>query len=372
MFTVILKVTNGCNLACSYCSLGEKKNFKYVESQPLTQYLCFACEMAILKGELVLNIIFHGGEPTLISPATYKSAIEEVKRKYTDLDIRLSMQSNGLIITDEMMDFLMEYDVHMGISIDGSMCIHDLERRTTNGEPTYEKIVENINQMRRKGIQVSCLMVLTQNAIGKDYEYLHYFADNHIYLKINPLLNYGEAAIHPELSLRPGEYAKYLIGLFEYIIHEDVDVSIAPVDNILQAILCNQRICECTFCPTCNRNFLCIDYKGDVYPCGKFSDMDKFLLGNANENAIECLDKSLIQSLEDRRTKTMPLKCTSCKYVKLCNAGCTAEAVIDGCFENVPVLCEDYKILFDYFHKDGLRLLKTELQRQRMLLEADL
>lgn len=371
MFTVIIKVTNGCNLACSYCSLGEKKDFKYVNRQSLLQYLCFACDVAILKNETDVNIIFHGGEPTLITPDIYKGAIDVIRKKYLDLNIRFSMQSNGFIITDEMIEFLLEYDVHMGISMDGALQIHDLERKAANGAPTYEKVVANINRLQEKGVQVACLMVLTHNAIGKGYEYIDYFAKNNIHLKINPLLNYGEASIHPELSLQPGEYAAYLIGLFEYIICHDIEVSLAPIDNILQAILGDQRICECTFHPLCNQNFLCIDYKGDVYPCGKFSDMNKFKLGNVREGVNGCIDKDRMQSLVGRRTDHMPLQCMSCKYLHLCNAGCSAEAVIEGLFESVPVLCEDYKILFDYFHRDGLILLKKELQRQRQVLEAE-
>lgn len=370
MLTIIIKGTNGCNLACSYCSLGEKKNFKYVNKQTLEDIFIYSCKYARKRKETTVNFILHGGEPTLIEIDVYKFAIDSVKRQFSDLEILISMQSNGFMITDEFIEFIHEYDIHIGISIDGSEEIHDLERCSVGKEPTYRRVVNNIENMKDKGIKVSCLMVLTQNAIGKGYEYLRFFEKKHIHLKINPLLNYGEVYEHPELTLHSGDYAKYLIGLYEYSIEKDIAVTISPNDNILQAILNNQRMCECSFNKECNKHFLCIDYKGDVYPCGKFSDMDIFKLGNIYDKSEINIEKGIMQKLTQRKNNNIPLKCRKCKYLYMCNGGCSAEAVIDGDFNAVPILCEDYKMLFEYFSKDGLILLRKELERQKRVLEA--
>lgn len=370
MLSLIIKGTNGCNLACSYCSLGEKKTVTCVDKNLLTTILCYGCELALFRKDSAVDFIFHGGEPTLLSPDVYKEAVNHVKDRYPKLDICLSMQTNGFSITDEMMDFIQEYDVHMGISLDGSMEIHDMERQSARGEKTYETIIKNIENMQQKGIRVSCLMVLTKNAIGRGYEYLNYFSEKQIPLKINPLLNYGEASLHPELTLHSGDYADYLIGLYEYIMHNGVSCDIEPVNKILHAIINKVRICECTFNPLCNNSFLCVDYNGDIYPCGKFADMALFRLGNVNETSVKNLNVDQIFMLIDRRTKHKPLECRICKYSDLCNAGCTAEAIVQGCFDGTSALCKDYKILFGYFHKNGLILLKDELKRLKKQLEG--
>jgi hypothetical protein len=44
--------------------------------------------------------------------------------------------------------------------------------------------------------------------------------------------------------------------------------------------------------------------------------------------------------------------------------------VIAGDFGEVPFMCKDYQMLFDYFHGRGLRLLKDELMKQKRTLEA--
>ena len=75
-------------------------------------------------------------------------------------------------------------------------------------------------------------------------------------------------------------------------------------------------------------------------------------------------------SILKRRNTRLPNKCRKCKYLRLCNAGCSAEAAIGGNINGEPMLCEDYQMLFEYFYGDGLILLKKELQRQKNMLEA--
>ena len=370
MLTIIIKGTNGCNLCCSYCSLGEKKNFKYVDKQKLKDIFSFACEWAVYRKEKEINFILHGGEPSLVHPGVYSGAIDLVNKNFPELDISISMQSNGYSVTNDLISFALNYDVQFGISLDGSRLIHDQQRRTTGNAPTFDKVIHNIKKLKNVGINVSCLMVLTKNALGTGYEYLRFFEENHIHLKINPLLNYGEVYDHPELSLQEGDYAHYLIDLYEYSIKQDISVMTSPIDSILRAVLYGYKIGECSFNRECSRHFLCIDYNGDVYPCGKFSDMASYKIGDIKKLSVQSVDDRIMPLLYERRNKKLPLKCNKCQYLTLCKGGCSAEAVIDGDMNKAPILCEDYKMLFDYFHREGLRLLKDELRRQKRALEA--
>lgn len=369
MLTVIVKGTNGCNLACSYCSLGRKTEFQYADTERMTDIFIYSCEVAVRHCEKQINFILHGGEPTLIDAAIYQKAVDTVRHYFPDMKIVLSMQTNGWVLSDTMLQFIKDYDVHIGISLDGSAKIHDLERKSASDELTYQRVIANMEKLRTENIGVSCLMVLTRNAFREGYEFVHYFAQKGIHLKINPLLNYGEVYEHPELSLNLGDYAKYLIGLYEYVIENDIQVQIAPIDHILQAIINHDDIHECSFSNRCNQNFLCIDLYGDIYPCGKFSDMKKYKLGNVQDKQINIFDSHVLKELVARRNSNKPEKCNKCKYVHLCHAGCNAEACIDGDISKPPVLCTDYQMLFEYFHKDGLKVLKRELMKQRKMLE---
>ena len=370
MLTIIIKGTNGCNLACSYCSLGEKKNFKFVDKQKLKEIFIYAGNYARYKNEKTITFILHGGEPTMVPIYVYREAIDEMKKEFTDLKIIICMQTNGFQISDEFIEFAQTYEIKMGISIDGSEEIHDSERRTYNGKPSYLRVTTNIDRMINAGLGVSCLMVLTKNGCRHGYEYLKFFSDRNIHLKINPLLNYGEVYDHPELTLEPGDYARYLIKMYEYIIENNIEVNISPTDKILTAILKKQSIRECSFDSECSKYFLCIDYKGDIYPCGKFSDMEKYKIGNIDGTKYEYITEYITNHLIKRRNELKPDKCKKCKYIRLCNSGCSAEALIDGDFLNTPILCEDYKMIFKYFYHDGLILLKKELEKIKENMEV--
>lgn len=365
MLSIILKGTNGCNLACSYCSLGKKNNVQSVDEIKLINILRYACKVCEYRGEKRLLFILHGGEPTLIRSSIYDSAIDKVKKEYSHIQMNFSMQTNGMLLDKKILEFIKKHDINIGVSIDGSKNIHDKERKGTLGNSTFDIVSQNIIKLIDNEINVSCLMVLTSNAFKEDYGYLKFFEKWNLHLKINPLLNYGEVYEHPELSLEKGQYSDYLIDMYKYIIENDIDVSISPLDKILQGVLNDKKIHECTFNDTCNKDFLCIDYNGDIYPCGKYSDMDIYKIGNIKDEILDVINSDVIKKLINRRTINKPDKCEKCRYVSMCNAGCNAEASIDGNIDEVPLLCHDYKKLFDFFHGEGLVLLKNELIKKR-------
>lgn len=373
MLTLILKGTNGCNLNCAYCSLGEKTEHELVSIQTLKRIFEYVCRVCLQRKESQLEIILHGGEPTLVPATVYESAIQHTMAQFPDIQIGLSMQTNAFSLSDEYLSFLQRYQVNVGVSMDGSAEIHDRERKSRGGRDTFWTISKNIERMNAAGLNVSGLMVLTSIGVAAPLDYLEYYEARQIHLKINPLLNYGEAYKNPELALKKGDYAKYLIRVYEYILANEMDISISPIDKILKAILRKDRIRECTFHAECNQNFLCIDHKGDIYPCGKYSDIHAFKLGNVWSQDGDILSSPQFQILTERRTCKLPEKCRDCKYVGICHAGCNAEASIEKRFEEPPFLCEDYKMLFDYFSSTGLKLLREQLlkRKQQLMEESD-
>lgn len=370
MLTLILKGTNGCNLNCAYCSLGEKPRHDIVKPQMLVKIFEYACNICQQRNESQLEIILHGGEPTLVPAKAYDEAIQFVHKRFPNIKIGISMQTNAFHISEEYISFLQRNDINIGVSIDGSAEIHNQERSTKSGQDTFDVVVENIKRMQLAGLSVSGLMVLTSIGVASSLDYLYNFASLHIHLKINPLLNYGEVCKNPGLVLDKGDYANYLIRVYEYIIANDIDVTVSPIDKILQAILRRDRIRECTFNANCNKEFLCIDHTGDIYPCGKYSDIHSFKLGNVLSQTQDILKTPQFQQLNERRTRSLPVKCKNCKYNHFCHAGCSAEAFIEKKFDEPPFLCEDYQMLFEYFSDKGLQKLKEQLvEKKRLLLE---
>ena len=362
MLTLILKGTNACNLRCAYCSLGEKEQFSIMSEKKMSDALIWFAQYAKQRKEATISVIFHGGEPMLISPKQYRTCIDRLLEKYADLEIRFHIQTNGTILTEEYLQLIKEYDIKVGASLDGSAYVHDMQRKTVHQQKTYEIIWKNILHMKKEGISVSALMVLTKIAMETDLSYLNKLCEMDIPLKINPLLQIGEAKNHTELALELGDYSRYLIGVYEYLLQNDLHVNISPIEEIFQGIFSDSTPKGCTFNAECCKHFLCINQDGDIYPCGRFADIEICKLGTI-EIGIE-KQEQYKDLLEQRKTCLLE-KCRNCIYLKYCNGGCNAYLKT----EESAILCEEYQRIFSYFSGEGLKKYKTYLfQKKNELL----
>jgi len=116
-----LKIQMGlsCNYSCDYCSQ------KFVERQPETSKKDIDAFMEKLESlhfdeDVGLAIEFWGGEP-LVYWKTLKPLAEAIAEKFDDWKTkpRFSIITNGSILTDEIIDWLMMMDFSVAISHDG-------------------------------------------------------------------------------------------------------------------------------------------------------------------------------------------------------------------------------------------------------------
>ena len=356
MLTLILKANDSCNLRCAYCSVGDKTHCGMMSESEMTGALLWFAGLARERGEENPAVIFHGGEPLLIPVMQYKNCLDELFARNPDLNFTLNIQTNGTLLTDEILSLLIDYDIKPGISIDGPENVHDLQRRDVFSRCTYSRIISNIKTMQANGIRPSGLMVLTHNSLNAGLDFLNDFAAMRLPLKINPLYSAGEAVKHEELSLKSGEYAEYLIRVFEYVIDNEIDISLMPIEYILQGVLNNMTPRGCIFSGKCSQSFICISHDGNIYPCGRFADDKINILGNVHQGGITDSGKEILRSLSASRSTNMRDECTNCKYVKFCSGGCI---VHNG------AMCHDFMKFMDYLYGCGIRKYKAYLIRRR-------
>ena len=352
MLTLILKANNSCNLRCKYCSVGDKRESKMMSESEMTRALSWFADYSRERNEMNPAVIFHGGEPLLIPVMQYRKCIDELLSRNSDMNFRFNIRTNGTILTPEIISLMKDYDIKPGISIDGMKRIHDSQRRDINGKGTYDRIMASIRMLKAEGIHVSTLMVLTRESLNAPLDYLRDFADMNIPLKINPLYSAGEAEKHPELFLRSGEYADFMIRAFEYVIENDINISLMPVEYVLQAVIDDHTPRGCIFSERCHESFICVNQDGNIYPCGRYADDKANLLGNIHDGITES-GHEMLKRLKVSRLRT---ECINCRYRKFCNGGCT---VMNG------MMCNDYKKFLDYLYADGLRKYKAYLLSRR-------
>ncbi|AJT63895.1 hypothetical protein T261_2210 [Streptomyces lydicus] len=133
--TVILKLTNACNYACSYCYDYETFERAVVLSRDLA---VSALKQALDLAHSDLCVILHGGEPMLVWQLVeelvttgQRLAAEQGKR------VEFVGQTNLSRLNDEIVEFSLRHGIAWVVSIDGGPDLHDHFRVDHQGRGTY-------------------------------------------------------------------------------------------------------------------------------------------------------------------------------------------------------------------------------------------
>ena len=131
--TLLIKLTGACNWSCTYCYDYDRGRFR--KSLRLED-VAGAIE-EIVDRHRRISIIFHGGEPLLqFAELERIVGFAVLRARAAGGDARFSLQTNGALITAEIIDFLDAHAFEVGMSIDGPPEINDLTRVDRRGRGT--------------------------------------------------------------------------------------------------------------------------------------------------------------------------------------------------------------------------------------------
>lgn len=151
--SITLQVTQQCNLRCSYCTYsGVYENRTHSDKMMSFEIAQKGIDFLIQNSSEAhrLNIGFYGGEPLLMYELI-KSCVNYAKKEAIGKDIRFNMTTNGTLFNDSIIEFLVENDFHLLISLDGPEEIHNKNRRfSANGQGTFKVILNNIARINSK------------------------------------------------------------------------------------------------------------------------------------------------------------------------------------------------------------------------------
>ena len=147
-----LHVAHTCNLNCEYCFAGQGK---YHGEDAIMSYevgkraLDFLVENSGTRKNLEVD--FFGGEPlvnfdVVKQLVAYARSIEKEKNKH----FRFTLTTNGVLLTDDVIDFLNKEMNNVVLSLDGRKEINDAKRKKLNGEGSYDIIVPHFKNFVEK------------------------------------------------------------------------------------------------------------------------------------------------------------------------------------------------------------------------------
>jgi uncharacterized protein len=129
-------------------------------------------QSAQAHGLAEISVVLHGGEPLLAGQALIASAASTLRGALgPDISASLSIQTNGVLLTRELLDILLRHDISVGVSLDGDRVSNDKHRRYANGRGSYDEVAQGLERLgsepyARLFAGILCVIDVSTDPIG--------------------------------------------------------------------------------------------------------------------------------------------------------------------------------------------------------------
>jgi uncharacterized protein len=315
-----LNVAQSCNMACKYCFASP-----YTRAQDL-----MSLEVALMAVDWLvahsgsrrhLEIDFFGGEPLLnwkIIPPVVEHA-----RGYKDKVFSFTLTTNGLLLTEDKIDFLNRENIQVVMSLDGRPHIHDAMRPPAGGSySTYHRVVPRFIQLADSRDHRNYYIRGTYTNANLDFteDVRHLVELGFREISLEPVVALdGPFALGDEhVPMILQEYERlaefYLASRREGVpfnfFHFQVDLFSGPC--------LAKRLTGCG----AGYEYLAVTPKGEIYPCHQFIGREGFLMGHVEEGGV---DPSITRLFREAHLFNKE-GCPDCWARYFCGGGCHANA----------------------------------------------
>lgn len=343
-----------CNLDCHYCYY-LKKELLYPETRTfrmaddlLEAYI--VQQIAITPGSEVL-FSWHGGEPTILG-LDYFRRVVELQRRHCPAGkhVANSIQTNGVLLTEEWCRFFAAEKFGVGLSLDGPQDLHDAYRVTKDQRPSHRQVMQGYRLLRRHGVPVDLLCVVHAQNVQHPLAVYRFFKEiGAQYLSFIPLVEQrpGPEGGVSERTVPAEAFGAFLCAIFDEWVRHDIGRIIVQIFEEAARPAHGLGHSLCIFRPTCG-DVPVIEHNGDFYQCDHYVTPEH-RLGNIRDTPLaELLDSPAQEAFGQAKQATLPRYCQACDVLAMCNGGCPKDRIIqapDG-EPGLNYLCAGYRKFF--------------------------
>jgi uncharacterized protein len=330
--TLVVNVTNQCNLACTYCyEYGEDKIVdtengkqpKFMSEATARESVEFMLREA--KDSPTAHMTFFGGE-TLMNFPVLQSTVAYARRRAAEVgkDVDFSLTTNATLLRAEVIDFLADNRIGVTISIDGPEEMQDRFRVFKNGMGSYDVAAPKIKALldRHRTRPIGARVTLTRQTLDVSRIYRH----------LTEEMGFWEVGFAPVTTAAKRDYAigdegfDALLAQFKRLALEYRDAALenrhhgfSNVRETLQEL--HQGHAKAYPCGA-GIGLMGVATDGDVALCHRFAGSDSHRLGNVREG----IQWERQQEFLDAHHIAEKTDCRSCWARPICAGGCYHEA----------------------------------------------
>lgn len=352
---ITLHLTTDCNMKCDYCYNPRDKKITMTK-----EIVRKALDLSRAINPINSGIIFFGGEPLLkreLIEYTFEYAAELKKKDNTFFHYKIT--TNGTLLDDDFINYAVEKDIGVGISVDGIREVHDKHRILKTGGPTFDLIEKRFSTLLSVKPYSRIYMTVNPDTLPYFYQSVKYFFEKGFKYVLTSL-NYGAKWSDEDLNILQKEYKK-LSKLYEEMIIAEKKFYFSPFEmKIATHIKGEDALCyRCSF----GERQLSIAPNGDIYPCIQFVqdtvvNKAEYCIGNVFDGLDEVKRMEL-----HLRSKIRFKECEECVNKFRCNNNCSClNWQSTGDINTItPFLCESEKILIEVSDKLGEKLFRKKV-----------
>ncbi|TQQ84042.1 Cys-rich peptide radical SAM maturase CcpM [Peptacetobacter hominis] len=151
--TLLLQLTQNCNLRCDYCIYSGNYNTRTHSNKIMDFELAKdGIDFLIKHSRDSDNIFigFYGGEPFL-NFDLMKKCMDYSLKKIPNKEIYFNVTTNATLLTKEIVDIIVNYNLTILISLDGPKQIHDEARKFAfNNRGSFDTLYNNLKYIKTK------------------------------------------------------------------------------------------------------------------------------------------------------------------------------------------------------------------------------
>jgi uncharacterized protein len=311
-----------------------------------------------------VRLCWHGGEPLLMGIDFYRAALD-VQQKIKLINgtkFYNSIQTNGILLSDEWMSFFKENKFSVGVSFDAPPDVNASQRACSIGKLSDGYIFEISKLFKKYQLPFNVLCVVSKENVSRSREIFNFF--DSIGVNSYSLLLMMKTSLEgcPDCPTNEELFDAYRTTFDMWLKGEHKFKAIDPIDTMVKSLLGTTMPGLCSFGNHCLIRMITITPDGNVVPCGSFVS-NEYILGNIkNVPLLKILSDKQCRHFRQKREACITDNCRNCEFISICRGGCREVAYWHtGMYDSAYPYCEARKKTFGYIRER----LNEELKKTR-------
>ncbi len=320
-----LHIAHDCNLACRYCFAeegeyhGRRALMSYEVGKQALDFL-----IANSGSRRNLEVDFFGGEP-LMNWQVVKDLVAygREQEKLHNKNFRFTLTTNGVLLNDEVQEFVNREMSNVVLSIDGRKEVHDRMRPFRGGKGSYDLIVPKFQALADSREQKNYYVRGTFTRGNLDFceDVLHLADLGFKQISVEPVVADPEedyAIREEDIPFICEQYDKLAAEMVKRLGKENEFTFFHFMIDLTGGPCVYKRLSGCGS----GTEYLAVTPWGDLYPCHQFVGEEGFLMGNVLEGVTR---EEIRDTFKECNVYTKE-KCRNCFAKFYCSGGCAANS----------------------------------------------